>query len=196
MPNVNRDGIVTPDEESPRDPDIWSAIMADSISSGIGERLARQEERVSLRATTPVPFTVTDGYLRVPLKITTVPVRAPNPDYSAGNHADGIDISGDVATIVTPGMYTIYAQATLTPTESGQTHSWDFWCQVNGQAIGLPAYGTTTVNSWVQGFCADTRVLAAGDDIECIVGVGTDHIGTIAVQDVLLTVVMQYALEE
>jgi hypothetical protein len=198
MSNVNEDGIVTPDEENTLDPEVWSAAMADSISQGLGVRVKKQETRVSLRATTPIPFDVEsaapeDAYMRVPLTVGGVTgIRAPNPDYAGGNHADGVTIVGDVATIVTDGLYSISGQLTTRP-GTFATHSWDFFGTINGETFGLPSYGATSSLAYTAGYVFDTRYLVAGDYIELYCGVGTDHIGGFTVQDALLSITLNYA---
>lgn len=198
MGNTTKSGIWTPDEDDQLDPDVWSATMAQSIEDGIGKRLDKQEARVSLRATTPEPFdvvgtVVTNAYKRVPLNANgPTGSRAPEPDFAGGNHAQGVKIEGDAAIILTDGLYTLQGQCTFTAVGGHAFHSWDFYGTVNGVIFGLPDYGTTG-QAFAGGRVNDTRYLVAGDRIELIVGVGTDHIGSFRVQDALLAVSMVYA---
>lgn len=200
MGNTNADGIWTPDEDDTMEPEVWSAMMGDSISGGLGKRMKLQETQVSLRATTPVPFTITgtsssdpNSYKQIPLEIAVnTGARFPDPDYSAGNHAVGIEIVGNFAKIVTPGLYTLTGQASVKP--EGAEHSFDFYMRVNAAVAGLPDYGVTSSLAYVGAHVSDTRVLAKGDMIELYAGVGTDHIGSIGIQDALLTIAMHYAL--
>lgn len=206
MGNTNIDGIWTPDEDDTMEPDVWSPMMAESISQGLGKRMKLQETRVSLRATTPVPFNVdsrTGGpaYVQVPIAIASdAGVRAPEPDFSAGNHANGILIEGGYAKIVTPGLYTIIGQITIHSNAVGggtfPNHSWDFYGSVGSSLIGLPTYGATNGISFTYGVVSDTRFLAKDDMVSLTVGVGTDHVGAFAVQDALLTIAMQYAIPD
>lgn len=202
MGNITTGGsaIWTPDENDNLDPEVWSATMAQSIEDGIGKRLEKQEARVSLRATTPEPFDVTgtgpdDAYIRIPLNANgPTGSRAPEPEFAAGNHVDGITLEGNIATIVTPGLYAITGQITLT-TKSGTfaPHSFDFKGVVNNSVFGLPAYGETSTSSFVGGFVGDTQFLVAGDQISLRCGIGTNHVGSFHVQDALLTITMLYA---
>jgi len=201
---TNKDGIVTPDEENTLDPEVYLAAMADSISQGLGERMKLQEQRVSLRATTPVPYDVhsTDGndgtgaYPIVPLGISgNVGARGIEPDFSAGNHANGVIMEGNYAKIVTPGLYTLIGQVTIY-NGGYPDNAWDFIGQVNGQVFGLPTYGATNSISFTYGFVSDTRYLAKNDMVSLTAGLGTDHIGGFRVQDALLTVSMLYAIPE
>jgi len=193
MGNTNADGIWSPDEDDTHEIEVLLAMMADSISGGLGKRMALQETQVSLRATAPDPFVVTDGYQQVPLTVGGVTnSRFPDPDFASGNHANGIEIEGNFAKIVTPGLYTITGAASFRP--EGGEHSFDFYGTVNGSIFGLPDYGVTSNLSYVGGRVADTRVLAKGDMIALTVGVGTDHVGSIKIQDALLTLAMHYAL--
>jgi hypothetical protein len=173
--------------------------MADSISEGIGERLAKQETRVSLRATAPDDFMVEstgpgDLYTTVPLTVGGVTgARAPDPDYSGGNHATGITMEGNTAIIVTPGLYTIIGQCSVFAYGGYAPHSFDFYGTVNYEVIGLPGYGLTNTESYTGSYISDTRQLAAGDQIRLMVGVGTDHIGGFRVQDAMLSITLHYA---
>ena len=198
MGNINAAAIWTPDEDDNLDPEVWSAAMADSIMNGLGERMDKQEKKVSLRATAPEVFDVvstgsSDPYTQVPLTIGGwTGSRAPESDFATGNHAEGITIDGDVATIVTPGLYNILGQISLTPGTFAE-HSFDFYGTINGGIFGLPAYGATSALSFVGGMVSDTRYLAEGDNIALVVGVGTDHIGGLHVQNAMLTISMAYA---
>ncbi len=197
MANVTASGIITPDEGNSLDPEVWSAAMAESIEQGIVVRLAKQEKRVSLRATTPVPFDVTSAsasvpYTRIPLSVAgPTGSRAPEPDFAGGNHTDGLTIVGGIVTILTDGLYTLSGQCTFT-TITFPPHSWDFYGTINGSIFGLPDYGTTGP-AYAGGRVSDTRYLVAGDDIELYCGVGTDHIGSIRVQDAMLSISLVYA---
>lgn len=201
MGNTNADGIWTPDEDDTMEPDVYLPMMAESISQGLGKRMALQETRVSLRATAPDTFTVTGtggttGSMQVPLSIAGVTnSRSPDPDFAGGNHAEGILMEGGWAKIVTPGLYTLTGQVSLLPS-GGAEHAWDFWGTVNGGIFGLPDYGTTSMQSYVGGRVSDTRVLAKDDMIALTVSVGTDHVGAVFVQDCLLTIAMHYAIPE
>lgn len=201
MGTTNSDGMWAPDEDDTMEADVWAPMMRDSISQGLGKRMKLQETRVSLRATTPVPFNVDSrsggqAYVQVPLEIAGgSSTRFPEPDFSGGNHASGILMEGGYAKIVTPGLYTILGQATITG-GGFPIHGWDFYGAVGGTLIGLPAYGTTTATGFTSGIVSDTRFLAKDDMISLTVGIGTDHVGAVRVQDCLLTVAMQYAVPE
>lgn len=198
MGNTTKSGIWTPDEDDKMAPDVWSATMSQSIENGIGLRLEKQETRVSLRATTPVPFDVTatgsvNAYVTVPLTVGGVTgSRAPEPDFAGGNHAQGVTIAGNIATIVTDGLYTLAGQCTLTVAGGHAPHSWDFYGTINGGIFGLPDYGTTGL-AFAGGRVNDTRYLVAGDQIALVCGVGTDHVGGFRVQDAMLAISMVYA---
>lgn len=200
MGNTNIDGIWTPDEDDSHELDVVLPMMAESISQGLGKRMDLQETQTSLRATTPDPFTITSTgptdpncYKQIPLTVGGwTGSRAPNPDFAPGNHANGIEIEGNFAKIVTPGLYTLTGQVSMT--QYLAAHSFDFFGSVNGQIFGLPDYGVTNGGSYVGGHVSDTRVLAKGDMISLTIGVGTDHIGSIGIQDALLTIAMHYAL--
>jgi len=196
MGNVTKSGIWSPDEDDNLDPEVNMAVQNQSIEDGLGVRMEKQEARVSLRATTPEPFTVTstgigDAYKRIPLTVSGwTGSRAPEPDFATGNHALGIDIAGDIATIRTDGLYSITGQCSFV--QLGAPHSWDFYGTINGSMFGLPDYGSTGA-SFAGGRVSDTRYLVAGDTIALTCGVGTDHVGSFRVQDALLQIAMHYA---
>jgi len=199
MGNVNAAGIWTPDADDNLDPEVWSAAMGGSIMNGLGDRMNKQEAKVSLRAWTPVPFDVIstglgDAYKTVPLDVSGYNgVRSPDPDFNTGNHAEGITIAGNVATVVTSGLYSITGQISIINGPGYANHSWDFYGTINGAIFGLPAYGATNGLSYTGGTVADTRYLIAGDTVGLTVGVGTDHIGGLQIRDAILAMSMAYA---
>jgi hypothetical protein len=108
MGNVNADGIWTPDEDDKLDPDVWSAQMADSISSGLGLRMKRQETRAGVSASVGAPFNITgqgtieDTGIILPVKI--LPGRR--------NYVTNMTLAGGIATVTTPGLYFIVLTVT------------------------------------------------------------------------------------
>jgi hypothetical protein len=111
MPNTNADGIVTPDEEDLDQPDVYLAAMADSISNGIGTRLAAQEKQIGLKASLPPTFQLnawpTPGPGILPFAIgADATATYPNTH----NYIQGVgDFAGGIVTIQTQGIYNIFA---------------------------------------------------------------------------------------
>jgi hypothetical protein len=195
---TNAAGIWTPDEFDKMDPEVWSAAMADSIMNGLGERMNKQEQRVSLRATAPDVFDVvsTTGDtvpMVVPLTVGGYTgSRDPEPDFAPGNHANGIEMEGGYALIQVSGFYNITGQITLRPGPTGPD-AWDFIGATNTGIFGLPDYGATTTESYSSGRVFDTRYLTEGDTVYLQIGVGLDHIGSLTVQDAMLSLALIYA---
>jgi hypothetical protein len=96
MGNVNTDGIWTPDESDNLDPEVWSAAMGDSISQGIGLRLANQELDLG------VSLNVAEGnHAPVAMDVTTTVPFTVCP----GGFATGMTVAGGVVTIEQDGLY-------------------------------------------------------------------------------------------
>ena len=87
------------------EPLVWSAALADSIEQGIGKRLDKQEGVVGLKAS---------------ISTLTYVQYVPNviAPFNLGEPTDfvtGLDFTGGVATIKTPGIYDVSTCATLDP---------------------------------------------------------------------------------
>lgn len=105
MAITNADGIVTPDEDNTNDPEVYLAAMADSISEGIGKRIAAQEAVVGLKSSL-------DGLTYVQ---NVQPFIAPYTLAEPTDFVEGLEFSGGVATVITPGIYSVSACATIDP---------------------------------------------------------------------------------
>jgi len=102
--------IWTPDENDLAEPDVYLKTMAQSIEDGVGGRLRTQELAIGLKA----------GYTSAPTLTTTMTNAAVTITTSNGCFKQGIDISGGVVTIITPGLYLISAAVAVT-TATGHT---------------------------------------------------------------------------
>jgi hypothetical protein len=102
---TNEDGIVTPDEKTKMNPIAYLAAMADSISQGIGKRIAAQEAIVGLKASVAGLNYVQN------VQPTIAPFELTEPT----DFVEGMEFAGGVATIITPGIYSVSACATLDP---------------------------------------------------------------------------------
>ena len=98
-------GIWTPDEDEAVDPEVWSAGMAQSIEDGLGVRMTAQEAVVGLKASIS-----TLTYVQ-----NIQPFIAPFTTGEEEDFVTGMEFTGGVATIITPGIYGISACATLDP---------------------------------------------------------------------------------
>lgn len=111
MAVTNADGIVTPDEDDLDDVPTSLATMADSISSGIGTRLAAQEKQIGLKASLPPTYQLnawpTPGPAILPFGIGA---DATGTYPNTHNYIQGCTISaGGAVTIQTEGIYNIFA---------------------------------------------------------------------------------------
>lgn len=105
MGNVTASGIWTPDEDDNLDPEVWSAAMADSIEQGIGLRISEQERVVGLKSSISVATFVQN----------IQPFIAPFEIGEDEDFVTGMEFTGGVAKIITPGIYGVSACATLDP---------------------------------------------------------------------------------
>lgn len=106
MGNVTADGIWTPDEEDNLDPDVWSQQMAESITQGIGRRVARQEKFVGAFLNIANPFTLTagePGHTQVPL---------PYEVASDVCYVRDMELSNGTLKVPTSGLYSVSADFT------------------------------------------------------------------------------------
>jgi hypothetical protein len=104
MGNVNADGIWTPDEEDTLEPDVWSSQMADSISQGLGVRMAKQEKFEGAYLNIQTPFTLTAGEPGHTQKALPF-ARSAGVTYLDG----GMTLSGGVLTVAEAGLYSVSA---------------------------------------------------------------------------------------
>lgn len=98
MGNVTSDLLIwTPDENDPAEPDVYLATMAQSIEDGVGDRLRTQELAIGLKA----------GFTSPPTLSSTLSTAAVTINTSNGSFKQGLDISGGLVTVITPGMYMV-----------------------------------------------------------------------------------------
>ena len=105
MGNVTASGIWSPDEDDGLDPDVNMAAMASSIEEGLGTRVTLQESVVGLKAS----LTGLNYVQNIQPFIAPFGINEPT-DFVAG-----MEFTGGVATIITPGIYGISACATIDP---------------------------------------------------------------------------------
>ena len=107
--------IWTPDDNDSAEPDVYLKTMAESIEDGVGDRLRLQELAIGLKA----------GFTSVPAALTSTLTVAPvTINASNGSFKQGLDISGGVVTVVTPGMYLVSGSLGVTNT-AGHTAKMD-----------------------------------------------------------------------
>ena len=102
MGNVTTSGIWTPDEEDTVEPDIYLALMADSIEQGIGKRLGYQEQFIS--ASIHLPFGENyplESAQRIPYQITTA------------SYNNGLVVQDGIITIDVDGLYFLTSRVTF-----------------------------------------------------------------------------------
>ena len=102
MGNVTDSGIWTPDEEDAVEPDIYLALMADSIEQGIGKRLGYQEQFIS--ASIHLPFGENyplETAQRIPYQITPA------------SYNNGLVVQDGIITIDVDGLYFLTSRVTF-----------------------------------------------------------------------------------
>jgi hypothetical protein len=105
MGNTTLSGIWSPDEDDTLEPDVWSAMMADSIEQGLGVRVARQEKNVGAFLNITDPFTMTAGpigHAQVPLPFTVT---------SEVSYVKDMELTGGVLKVPVSGQYFVSATA-------------------------------------------------------------------------------------
>jgi hypothetical protein len=185
MGNVNADGIWTPDEDDTLEPDVWSAQMADSISQGLGVRMARQETRAGLSASVAGgPFNITGAGT-----IADTGIILPVQRTGYRNYITNMELVGGVATVKTPGLYLIVLTATA---DFGPTVPIDLslWlgntADVSQPFISDPeAYANATITS--------AHMLDVGDTIYGRLRVGAGRSDTVRIRGANLRVTLLYA---
>jgi hypothetical protein len=98
MGNVTSDLLIwTPDENDTQEQNVNLATMAQSLEDGVGDRLRKQELAVGLKA----------GFTSAPTLTSSLAIAAVTINTSNGSFKQGLDISGGVVSVVTPGMYIV-----------------------------------------------------------------------------------------
>lgn len=105
MSITNKDGIVTPDEGNTADPAIYLAAMADSISEGIGERLARQERYEGCYLNVQDALTLTAGDPSSNPQVPLPFIVGQSVNYLQGD----MTLSGGIVRIAHEGLYQVNA---------------------------------------------------------------------------------------
>jgi hypothetical protein len=181
MGNVNADGIWTPDEEDNLDPEVWSAVMADSISEGLGVRMANQEKKAGLKATAlPTDWNFSGNFNIVPLTI------GGGTDYLTE-----VEFTGGVATVTVPGLYTIDASITM---NFGPDVPIDVTLMYNSAFEDYYAL-KTNATSYQTAPISTSLHLLEGDSIYIAVGVGNSQPDVAIMKYAKLSLVLQYAAE-
>lgn len=178
MAITNADGIVTPDSENTADPSVYLAAMADSISEGIGGRLAKQEQTAGIKASLPTTWAFDGNSNTVPLTIG-----------SGTNFVNDVLFAGGMATIVVPGLYSVNASVTagfLDAVPVDMVLMVNFTQEeYNGFATSLTSFVTSPIGTALH--------LAAGDTVYIQVGVGNSRADTVYLEAAKLSLVLQYA---
>lgn len=166
MPNVNADGIVTPDEDDLDDPAAYLAAMADSISNGIGTRLAGQEKQIGLKAslapTYQLPAWPTPGPAILPFGIgADATATYPNTH----NYIQGCTITSGAVTIQTQGVYNIFASVGV---EKNPGRSVAIGICINGSVV-MSAENDASSSFYASAFCGG-GVLLVPNDVVYVLG--------------------------
>ncbi len=116
------DQLWYPDVTDIDQPNVWAAHMMQSISDGMGKRLAQQELAIGLKGGLASVVTLSTTYAIMPIVINA----------ANGNFAQGLTISGGIVTVVTPGMYYISGALGIF---NSSGHSSKIQLRKNGSAI-------------------------------------------------------------
>lgn len=178
MAITNADGIVTPDEGNTADPAVYLAAMADSISEGIGTRLAKQEQVAGIKASLPAPWDFAGTFNIVPLTIG-----------SGSDYVTDVGFAGGIATVTVAGLYAVSVSITMNfgpdvPIDMVLMYNSDFE-DYYSLRTNATAYQTAPITTSLH--------LAAGDSIYITVGVGNSQPDTATMQTAKLSLVLQYA---
>ena len=178
MGNTNSDGIWTPDEDDTMEADVWSPMMAESISQGLGLRMKKQEQVAGIKASLPETWGFSGNSNTVPLTIGT-----------GTNWVTDVDFAGGVATIKVAGLYTVNASVTtgfLDGVPVDVVLMVNFTQEeYNGLATSLTSFVTSPIGTALH--------LAAGDNVYISVGVGNSLSDTVYLEAAKLSLVLQYA---
>jgi hypothetical protein len=154
------DQIWYPDVTDIDQPNVWAAHIAQSVSDGIGKRLARQELTVGLKASVDSSvYTIPYGPATlIPYSVTS----------GRGDFNNGFSFSAGVATCQTPGMYSVTASLGTNTAQNGAAVK----VQVYKNALFI-ASSETTQTATVFGTAAVSCVLncAIGDTISAKGGI-------------------------
>lgn len=184
MGNVNQDGIWTPDEDDTLEADVWSPMMAESISQGLGVRMARQEARAGVSASVLGPFSITGAG-----SISDTGIILPVQRTGYRNYVTNMDLAGGVVKVTRPGLYLIVLTATAA-FGAGVPLDLSLWlgnvADVSQPFVSSPdAYANATITS--------AQMLDAGDTIYGRLRVGAGQSDTAAIRGANLRVTLMYA---
>jgi hypothetical protein len=185
MGNVNADGIWTPDEDDTLEADVWSPMMAESISQGLGVRMARQEARAGVSASTlGGSFSITGAGT-----IADTGIILPVQRTGYRNYVTNMDLAGGVVKVKRPGLYLIVLTATA---DFGDTVPIDLslWlgnvADVSQPFVSDPeAFSNATITS--------AQMLDVGDTIYGRLRVGAGRSDTVHMRGANLRVTLMYA---
>lgn len=93
-------GVWYPDLTDIGQPNVWAATMAQSVDTGIGARLQKQEIAVGLKAS------LADSSFNFGGVAATIPYAI---NSGTGDFNNGFTLAGGVATVQTKGMYVVTA---------------------------------------------------------------------------------------
>lgn len=160
MGNTNADGIWTPDEDDTMESEVWSAAMAESISGGLGKRVAAQEQFVGAFLNIQDPHTLTVGDPGFP--------QQPLP-YIVGqgvNFVSDMELAGGILKCPVPGLYSVTANM-MAFCRSGYLElslfkNWDRHGQSAQDAIPGSEVGQSLVQSAVMRCAKGDMIWASG----------------------------------
>lgn len=184
MGNVNADGIWTPDEDDTLEADVWSPMMAESISQGLGIRMARQEARAGVAASTTGPFSIT-GAGTIADQGIILPVRA----TGYRNYVTNMELTGGIVKVTRPGLYLIVLTATA---DFGDTVPIDLSLWIGTVADVFQPF-VSDPEAFANATITSALMLDAGDTIYGRLRVGAGRSDTVQMRGANLRVTLLYA---
>ena len=188
MGNVNVDGIWTPDEEDTLEPDVWSQQMAESISQGLGVRMARQETRAGAATSTTGPFSITGAGT---IEDTGITLQVKHTGYR--NYITSMELSGGVLKVTTPGLYLIVLTVTAGFAPEGSDGVPLDATLMIGTAGDVFQPFVTSDQAYSNATLTSALMLDAGDTIYGRLRVGAGRSDTVEIRGAKLRATLMYA---
>lgn len=181
---VNDDAIWTPDEDDTLEPDVWSKQMAESISQGLGVRMAKQETFAGVATSVTPTFDITGSG-----SITDTGIVLPVKNTGYRNYVDNMDLAGGVVTVRVAGLYLIVLTCTA---DFGPGVPLDLSLYI-GTAADVFQPFVTSPDAYANATITSALMLDVGDTIYGRLRVGAGRSDTAHIRGANLRVTLLYA---
>lgn len=187
MGNVNADGIWTPDEDDTLEADVWSPMMAESISQGLGVRMKRQETRAGLATRTlGSSFSITGAGT-----ILDTGIILPVKHTGYRNYITSMELAGGVAKVTVPGLYLIVLTTTA---DFGPDVPLDLSLWIGNEADVFQPF-VTSPTAYANATITSALMLDVGDTIYGRLRVGAGRSDTAQIRHATLRATLMYATD-